>query len=121
MISKNGYNYKFDSSKCVECGGKCCTGESGYIRVTLDESEKIANLLRIELEEFAFKYLFKIGYGFSIKEKISEDGFACIFFDEKNKNCQIYEARPAQCREFPFWDIFKDNEQEVKNECPGIF
>ncbi|CUU75212.1 Uncharacterised protein [Campylobacter hyointestinalis] len=28
---KDGFKYGFDPSFCQICGGKCCTGESGYI------------------------------------------------------------------------------------------
>jgi hypothetical protein len=80
----------------------------------------IADSIGASLEDFAMKYLIKIGYSFSLKEKPYTDGYACVFFDEVQKNCGIYEARPSQCRDFPFWEVYKDNEQEVKDECPGI-
>lgn len=120
MISKDGYNFGFDESKCAECGGRCCTGESGYIKLTLDESERIAGALDLGIEEFAMKYLIKIGYGFSLKEKPYADGFACVFFDETNRNCGIYDTRPKQCREFPFWEVYRENIEEARKECPGI-
>jgi len=120
LITKEGFNFSFNPQACEECGGKCCTGESGYIWVNPLEISKIANFLGINVEEFKKFYLIKEGYKFSIKEKKSIDGYACVFFDEKNKNCSIYEVRPHQCRTFPFWEFFKNNLKEVQKECPGI-
>jgi Fe-S-cluster containining protein len=51
---------------------------------------------------------------------ISKDNYACIFFDLDKKQCSIYEARPKQCRTFPFWEHFKTNIKEVIDECPAI-
>ncbi len=120
MIKRDEYNFAFDPSACDKCGGKCCTGESGYIKTTIAEAIAIAEFIGVEFEEFASRYLIKIGYGFSLTEKAYEDGFACVFFDEANKNCGIYQVRPAQCSEFPFWPVFKYREEEVRKECPGI-
>lgn len=33
----------------------------------------------------------------------------CIFWDEKEKNCSIYEHRPFDCRTYPFDIILIDN------------
>ena len=43
-----------------------------------------------------------------------------FFFDEIKKNCSVYEARPNQCKSFPFWDYFKDNYEELEKECIGV-
>ena len=120
MITKEGFNFSFDPLACKECGGRCCTGESGYIWVNPLEIQKIANFLNMTQEEFKNSFLIKVGYKYSIKEKKFEDGYACIFFDTKNRNCSIYDVRPTQCRTFPFWEFFKNNIKEVKKECPGI-
>ena len=63
----------------------------------------------------------KIGYKYSIKEvQLASNNFACYFFNLEKKQCSIYHARPMQCRTFPFWDYFKENEEEVYKECPAI-
>jgi len=121
IIKKEGFNFSFNPKACEECGGKCCTGESGYIWVTPIEMQKIANLLKISVDELKSNFLIKVGYKFSIKEKeLDKNNYACWFFDEKIARCTIYEARPNQCRTFPFWDFFKNNVEVVKKECPGI-
>ena len=121
IITKEGFDFSFNPKACEECGGRCCTGESGYIWVNPLEMQKIANFLNISLEEFKKFYLIKVDLKFTIKEKkLEENNYACIFFDEKTKKCTIYDVRPNQCKTFPFWDFFKNNKKEVKLECPGI-
>lgn len=120
LMSQEGYPYTFNPSACESCQGKCCTGESGYIYVTMSEIENIAKLLKIEVKAFAAEYLFKNGYKYSIKEQIHEQSHECIFYDRVTNGCKIYEARPTQCRTFPFWDYFKTRVDELKLECPGI-
>ena len=121
MIENKDYPYKFDEDKCSTCEGNCCIGESGYIWITKEECVTLANHLDISLEVLGREYIFKQGYKYSIKEKkISNNNYACIFFDLEKKQCSIYEARPQQCRTFPFWEYFKTNIEEVKEECPAI-
>lgn len=120
LIKQDGYPYVFDASACESCQGRCCTGESGYIYVNKTEIEKISELLDIEISEFASTYLFKKGYKYSIKEIKHNDSYECVFYDRESNGCKIYEARPLQCKTFPFWDYYKTRVDELKLECPGI-
>jgi len=121
LITKDGYEYKFNPLACASCGGACCTGESGYIWAKYHEIEKMAQFLELTIEEFATMYLRKVKHRYSLVErKIDTDNYACIFFDNDKKQCSIYPVRPTQCRSFPFWEIFKSDIEEVKKECPGI-
>ena len=121
MIEHSDYRYKFDELKCSTCAGDCCIGESGYIWITQEEIKILASNLNLTIKDVILKYLFKVGYKFSIIEKkISDDNYACIFFDLEKKQCNIYDARPKQCHTFPFWEYFKNNIEEVKQECPAI-
>lgn len=120
VIKQEGYPYSFDVSACATCQGRCCTGESGYIYVNKTEIEKIADLLDMDINEFAIKYLFKKGYKYSIKERVYNDSHECVFYDRESNGCTIYSARPTQCKTFPFWDYYKTRVDELKLECPGI-
>lgn len=120
LAKKEGFPYAFDALACVSCKGKCCTGESGYIYVNKDEIERIAKYLGMDLGEFVSNYLYKKGYKYSIKELKYEDSHECVFYSRESNGCEIYEARPLQCRTFPFWDYFKTRVDELKLECPGI-
>ena len=120
IITKETFPYAFNQDACSSCEGRCCTGESGYIYVTVAEITKISELLNLSVNDFGVKYLFKKGYKYSIKEVQHEESYECVFYDRKSNGCKIYEARPSQCITFPFWDYFKTNVVELKEECPGI-
>ena len=115
------YNFGFDPAACETCGGRCCRGESGYIWTKRNEIVNMAAFLEMTVEDFAKMYLRKVKHRYSLTEKrLGENDYGCIFFDESRAQCMIYPVRPLQCRTFPFWEQFKANEQEVRNECPGI-
>jgi Fe-S-cluster containining protein len=121
ILEKDGFNYKFDSLVCSNCEGNCCIGKSGYIWVTKQEIENIASFVKIDFDEFVSSYLRKVNYKYSLKEiHLSNDNYACEFFDIIKKQCSIYDVRPKQCRSFPFWEYFKENLEELQQECPAI-
>lgn len=120
IMKKEGFSFAFNPSACESCEGRCCTGESGYIYVTKSEIENISKLLNLEIQEFVNTYLFKKMYKYSIKEKRNGKDYECIFYDSSKNGCTIYEARPSQCKTFPFWDYYKQRLDELKEECPGI-
>jgi len=120
ITRKENYPYAFDSNACVTCKGRCCTGESGYIYVSKAEIFAIAEVLTMDVNEFALKYLFKKGYKYSIKENKIDDSYECVFYDRDSNGCKIYNARPSQCKTFPFWEYYKTRVDELKLECPGI-
>jgi len=89
---------KFNCSQC----GDCCTGAPGYVWVNKEEIAKLAAAAGIEdVEEFERLYVRKIGIRKSLKEFPNGD---CVFFDSETRKCQVYQARPRQCRTWPFWD-----------------
>lgn len=104
---------------CTQCGD-CCTGAPGYVWVNKEEIAAIAELVgEEELEKFEALYVRKIGIRKSLREYSNGD---CVFFDKKTRRCQVYQARPRQCRTWPFWDSnLKSPEawQETCEVCPG--
>ncbi len=121
LITQEGFSFGFDPKGCDSCEGNCCIGESGNIWINNSEIENLAKYLNISVDELKLKYIEKRSYKYSIKEvQLSVNNYACIFFDLEKKGCSIYEVRPTQCRTFPFWDYFKKNINEVKQECPAI-
>ncbi len=120
IVQKDGFSFAFNPLACSSCQGRCCTGESGYIYVNKSEIEKIAELLHMQVNEFTKQYLFKKGYKYSIKEIIFNDSHECIFYNRDSNGCKIYDARPLQCKTFPFWDYYKTRVDELSLECPGV-
>ncbi|PHS58267.1 MAG: zinc/iron-chelating domain-containing protein [Sulfurimonas sp.] len=117
---EESYTYAFDSNACNTCEARCCTGQSGYIYVTKKEIENISIVLNLDVSVFVSKYLFKKNYKYSIKEIKYNGSYECVFYDRKSNGCSIYNARPLQCRTFPFWDYYRTRVDELKLECPGI-
>lgn len=121
LIYKEGFDFSFDPKMCSQCSGNCCIGESGYIWISPAEVEALALFLNMNTQELINRYLFKVGYKYSIKEiKLDPNNYICCFFDLNKKQCSIYDARPNQCRTFPFWEHFKKNKHEVLQECPAV-
>lgn len=105
--------------KCTGCGD-CCTGGEGYVWVNKKEIADLAELMNQSVEDFEDLYVRKIGIRKSLKE--FPVSFDCVFFDNETRKCQVYEARPQQCRTWPFWDSnlkTKDDWERTCEECPG--
>ena len=119
-MRQEGFNYAFTPTACESCGGRCCTGESGNIFVSPQEISRLSQHLKLDEKRFREEYLLKKGYKFSLKEHVVGMSHDCIFYDRTLGGCGVYDARPLQCRTFPFWDYFKTHLGELKNECPGV-
>lgn len=111
---------------CTQCGS-CCTGPSGYVKFTDDEAEAMAAKLGMPLDEFMRTYTHETPMGRSLTERETEFGFDCVFLDRESVPgkavCSLYDARPAQCRTWPFWTSNLSSEHAWRRaamECPGI-
>ncbi len=106
--------------KCTGCG-QCCTGSPGYVWVSPSEAEAIAEQLKISVEEFIQKYTRRVGNRLSLLERRRNNNYDCVFLD--GKRCTIYEARPQQCRTYPWWPENIKTPEDWKAEgvrCEGI-
>jgi uncharacterized protein len=106
--------------KCTGCG-QCCTGSPGYVWVSPSEIKALAEQLNISVEEFIKKYTRRIGNRLSLIEKKRGENYDCVFLD--GKRCTVYEARPKQCRTYPWWPENIDSAKSWKEEgmrCEGI-
>lgn len=106
--------------KCTGCG-KCCTGPSGHVWLTEAEAEAMAKHLKMPLEDFAQKYMRRIGNRLALRETKRGKDYDCVFLD--GKQCTVYDLRPEQCRTYPWWpdniNTPEDWKQEAKR-CEGI-
>ena len=84
---------------CAGCGD-CCTGAPGYVWVNKSEIETLAAAVGVDVPEFERRYVRKVGIRKSLVEWSNGD---CVFFDGEKRVCQVYAARPRQCRTWPFW------------------
>lgn len=125
MSINKDYPFIFNANECNGCGGRCCTGQSGYVFVSVYEMQRIASALALSFESFCTQYVRKVGYRFSFLEKAHYNGLACIFLDGASGKCSICPYRPKQCRTFPFWESHKNLDRHsvmlLKSQCPGIY
>ena len=106
---------KFECSQC----GDCCTGAPGFVWVNKQEIADLAAEVDLDPETFEDQYVRRIGIRKSLKEFPNGD---CVFFDNQSRKCQVYGARPRQCKTWPFWDsnLRTPEAWELTCEvCPG--
>jgi len=101
--------------------GKCCTshGEYGFVFLTKQDRQRFAKHLSISTAEFTRKYCEKYHGAYHLIEDGKNPD--CMFL--KNKKCSVYEARPTQCRTWPFWPEVmsaKAWKKDVLSFCPGV-
>jgi len=111
----------WDGGMRFECQGtgRCCLsrGSYGYVYLTIEDRRRMAQHLGLTTLSFTRRYCSKTNDHFHLK---SIQG-PCEFLTEKS--CNIYEARPAQCRTWPFWPENMNARvwnTEVKTFCPGV-
>lgn len=103
---------------CTECG-KCCTGEPGYVWISQQEIEEMAEALQISVKEFIQQYTREVDGNLSLRE--FPKTYDCIFL--RDRKCLVYKARPKQCSAFPFWPEnleSKEAWEKCANRCEGI-
>lgn len=119
---------------CTQCGN-CCTGPPGYVWFNEEEGRAMASALSLSESEFYKRHARREGGAagsrgnWSLREKKTQHGHDCIFLDRETipgkAICGVYEARPGQCRTWPFWPENLRSEsswQRVKRAtpCPGM-
>ena len=87
---------------CSKCPGYCCSYD--WITVTKLDIKRLAKHFNITYELAEKRYTrFEKDYGHNIlrhkKDHIYKS--TCKMFDQIERKCTVYEARPALCRVFP--------------------
>lgn len=105
--------------ECTACGD-CCTGAPGHVWINQQEIAALTQCLGLrEAAEFEQLYVRNVGMRKSLREYPNGD---CVFFDNQNRRCNVYEARPRQCRSWPFWNSnlrTTQNWEQTCQICPG--
>jgi len=108
---------------CTRCSA-CCRHESGFVFLSESDAARLGAALNMGYGEFTGAYCRWVPSEnglerLSLKEKSNYD---CIFWGE-GKGCSVYEARPLQCRAFPFWPSVLSSEESwevTASGCPGM-
>ena len=105
--------------ECQEDCGRCCSNHGDYAYVYLEEPDitALAKFLRLSRRRFLERYT------------TTDDGFVVLLMDEpacpflEGSQCTVYEARPVQCRTFPFWEEHLRSPkawERTREFCPGV-
>lgn len=79
--------------------------------------------------EFRRRYARRIHGQWSLVERLTSHGYDCVFLDRDTVPgkavCGIYDARPKQCRTWPFWPENLESRaawDDVRRAtpCPGM-
>ena len=103
--------------QCQRCGN-CCRWQ-GDVRITEEETAKIAHFLGMEVEDFIADYT-RINANRTGLSIIDQDDGACIFLD--GIDCRIQEVKPSQCAGFPNkWNFpgWRDHCEAIPVEMPA--
>ncbi|MDR0290759.1 MAG: YkgJ family cysteine cluster protein [Treponema sp.] len=106
---------------CKRCSS-CCRLESGFVYLSENDLSRLANEFKMEYTAFIQTWCRWVSFEqdserLALKEKSNYD---CIFWAG---GCKAYQARPLQCRTFPFWDAVLCSPDAWKNTalgCPGM-
>ena len=112
---------------CLRCS-YCCRYESGYVFLSLEDTSRLEAALNIDHQDLIKTYCrwipsYKGTKKLSLKETSKYD---CIFWSgdaAEGGGCSVYQARPLQCRAFPFWQSIMLSPAAWKTaskDCPGI-
>jgi uncharacterized protein len=104
--------------KCTGCG-KCCTGSSGSVFLSPTDLERLATFFHLSAGAFARRYTRVIKRRRALIDRPTSHD--CVFLADKT--CTVYEARPTQCRTYPWWlGNIRDQQswQEAAKFCEGI-
>jgi Fe-S-cluster containining protein len=114
---------RFSCTRCSEC----CRIDPGFVFLRKKDTEALVSALKMAYSEFITGYcrwVPNLDGGdrrplerLSLREKTNYD---CIFW--KN-GCSVYEARPLQCRTFPFWPSILESGRSwaaMLGLCPGM-
>jgi uncharacterized protein len=104
--------------KCTGCG-KCCTGSPGYVYLSEQDLHRLSAHFEMTPQQFAQKYTRLVEGQYALLD--DPGSYDCVFL--KNNQCTAYEARPTQCRTFPWWVYnLRDSDDwvEAGKRCEGI-
>jgi len=104
---------------CQPDCGRCCSNHDDYAYVYLSDEDAEALAAHLRLDQATFRARWTEVDDGDLVLRMDQD--ACPFLE--GARCTVYEARPTQCRTFPFW---KENLsrrrswEKLKAFCPGV-
>jgi Fe-S-cluster containining protein len=103
--------------ECTRCGA-CCT-RPGPVYLPAPDLRRLAAFLELAPGVFRRRYEVRQLDGM---DAVDPDEGPCPFHDDE-RGCTVYEARPTQCRTFPFWPEIVSRRrswERAARDCEGI-
>ncbi|RLI63958.1 MAG: hypothetical protein DRO88_08600 [Promethearchaeia archaeon] len=133
------FNQDHYLKKCALCGACCSATQSGDVFLYPNDFFRLNIFLGYSENKFINRYLKIVEYEYHVRDNNLEPTgttiflpiFAlqmtnqkgCPFYNPKIKLCEVYTARPAQCRFFPLiYCILEDHKQlnQMNSKCNVI-
>ncbi|MDA0666784.1 MAG: YkgJ family cysteine cluster protein [Planctomycetota bacterium] len=114
-MSESAPPFSFDCHRC----GNCCRVGHGQVWFEPVNLPSMAKAVGIDQEAFLQRFVRSVNGRLSLRE--NPDG-SCTLLDG-NEHCSIYEVRPKQCRDFPYWPQLSDGSRALElaaGYCQGI-
>ena len=104
--------------ECQETG-RCCVarGSYGYVYLTLADRQRLARHFGLSTRAFTRRHCLRTDGHWHLRDFTDQ----CAYLD--GVRCRVYEARPEQCRTWPFWPENMSPRawsKEVAGYCPGV-
>ena len=115
----------YDKGLCFECQrcSNCCR-HNGYVFLSENDIKQITVALNLSQNAFTREYCKAVAGNDELRISLMEQPNGdCIFYCKEIKGCRVYDARPLQCKLYPFWERLVTSETEWNNEkktCPGL-
>lgn len=96
---------------------KCCE-QQGFVYLTEEDILRLADYLNLTTPDFEYRYVFRT----KNQRRLRVPRHANCEFLESG-GCRVHEAKPTQCRTFPYWPELLDSRQswhKTGKWCPGI-
>jgi Fe-S-cluster containining protein len=105
---------------CTSCG-KCCRTK-GAVYLSPQELQEAATLRQLSPFDFTQQYASHTLGPLDFDEtstwiRLREEEGSCVFLDDNLQQCTIYQARPVQCRTYPFWPTILQSSTSWNDEC----
>lgn len=105
---------------CTSCG-HCCRHEPGFVFLTEKDLTALSRHKGMTRKNFSREYCRSVDLGLAVRLSLTETPENdCVFWDN---GCNVYEARPLQCRTYPFWAgnlASREDWDRESLECPGM-
>jgi Fe-S-cluster containining protein len=114
-LFSDGRDRRFTCERC----GNCCR-RPGVVHFSATDIRRAAAFLEMNPREFRKTYLVKEDGRWLLE---GEGDKGCLFFDEATTACRIQEAKPLQCRAWPFWPETHHSRStwtDAARHCPGM-